>query len=477
MTRRADEVVAGLRARRARAVGARRPSSSSRGRSTAAAEALERAIARGAARRPRRQRPPRRRQLRRRRGDGAARGPRRPTAPGRGRSPRFRPRSARRPADARAERRDALAGARRRSPTRRPSARRETTLVIVWGDVRTPGRLRGAARHAARAGDRAPAGGATEPVGLVFPGGPAGPPLAAERARHAARPRGARARAAPRSAPAAMLVVGASACPVAIAASVARLLRARELRAVPAVHGRHRRASRAIAARRSRTAARGRATCATCTTWPASCPATATARTAAAPPPSRRGFVEAIGGVVEAHVGSLGLSVARRCATPTRSLLARRSARRSRRPSWSSCGEAAEGRNDLVVLVLATIASYPLGLWLGNPGCCRCSTRCRPTASSCNRLRRGERGGGGAGDAVVGGDARDRRHDRASCGGRRTWPTWCGTATPYKDEMFRWIRTGRGAEGNIRLFLPHAPAAHRDLRDARPRAPPASARS
>src|SRR5512139_3614294 len=55
----------------------------------------------------------------------------------------------------------------------------ETTLVTLWGDVRRPG------VHEVPLGtplgrviDEA-GGGATEPVGLVFPGGPAGPPLPA----------------------------------------------------------------------------------------------------------------------------------------------------------------------------------------------------------------------------------------------------------------------------------------------------------
>ena len=55
----------------------------------------------------------------------------------------------------------------------------ESTLVTFWGDVPLARRARGAARHAAR-GRRSSehASGATEPIGLVFPAGPAGSPAA-----------------------------------------------------------------------------------------------------------------------------------------------------------------------------------------------------------------------------------------------------------------------------------------------------------
>jgi hypothetical protein len=110
-------------------------------------------------------------------------------------------------------------------------------------------------------------------------------------------------------------------------------------------------------------------------------------------------------------------------------------------------------RNDLVVLVLATVVSYPLGLWIGNRWLLPVLNATPAYAVLVNRLRRGERGG-----AV-----------RAMLWWAVTlavvatvsfvwWPqpiqgvVWNGAA--YKAEMFRWIRTGQGAEGNIRLFLP-----------------------
>jgi hypothetical protein len=110
-------------------------------------------------------------------------------------------------------------------------------------------------------------------------------------------------------------------------------------------------------------------------------------------------------------------------------------------------------RNDLVVLVLATVVSYPLGLWLRDPWLLPALNALPAYAVLVNRLRRGERGGAvramlwwAATLAIVGTIA------------LVWWPqnvsevVWNGTQ--YKSEMFRWIRTGRGAEGNVRLFLP-----------------------
>ena len=99
--------------------------------------------------------------------------------------------------------------------------RDETTLVSVWGDVRQPG------VHEVRLGtplgrviERA--GGAREPIGLVFPGGPAGAPLPASPPSTLRSTPTRSARPAALSAGAAILVAGASACPLALGGSVMR---------------------------------------------------------------------------------------------------------------------------------------------------------------------------------------------------------------------------------------------------------------
>jgi hypothetical protein len=110
-------------------------------------------------------------------------------------------------------------------------------------------------------------------------------------------------------------------------------------------------------------------------------------------------------------------------------------------------------RGDLILLVLATVASFPLGLWIGKAWLLPVLNALPAYAVLAYRLLRGERGGAvramlwwAVTLALVGTIA------------LVWWPkplgdvVWHGAA--YKNEMFRWIRTGRGAEGNIRLFLP-----------------------
>jgi hypothetical protein len=110
-------------------------------------------------------------------------------------------------------------------------------------------------------------------------------------------------------------------------------------------------------------------------------------------------------------------------------------------------------RNDLVVLILATVASYPIGLLLGQPWLLPILNALPAYLVLVHRLRRGERGGAvramlwwAATLAIVGTVI------------LVWWPEPTGTLVlngpAYKSEMFGWIRTGRGAEGNIRLFLP-----------------------
>jgi NADH-quinone oxidoreductase subunit F len=95
--------------------------------------------------------------------------------------------------------------------------RGERTLVTVWGDVRRPGVYEvPLGMPLARVVEEA--GGALEPVGLVFPGGPAGPPLTASGLDTPLEPAALAARGTSLGA-GAVLVVGASACPVGVAAS------------------------------------------------------------------------------------------------------------------------------------------------------------------------------------------------------------------------------------------------------------------
>jgi hypothetical protein len=110
-------------------------------------------------------------------------------------------------------------------------------------------------------------------------------------------------------------------------------------------------------------------------------------------------------------------------------------------------------RNDLIVLILATVASYPLGLALGQPWLLPFLNSLPAYVVLVHRLRKGERGGAvramlwwAATVAVAGTVA------------FVWWPEPLGrlvvSGPAYKNEMFHWIRTGQGSEGNIRRFLP-----------------------
>ncbi len=110
-------------------------------------------------------------------------------------------------------------------------------------------------------------------------------------------------------------------------------------------------------------------------------------------------------------------------------------------------------RTDLVVLVLATSLSHPLGLWLGQPWLLPFLNALPGYAVLLHRLRRGERGGAVRAMlwwAVI----------LALTGTLLLvwWPQPVGSLVvhgpEYRQEMFDWIRTGQGTEGNIRLFLP-----------------------
>jgi NADH:ubiquinone oxidoreductase subunit F (NADH-binding) len=96
--------------------------------------------------------------------------------------------------------------------------RSESTFVTVWGDVARPG------VHEVPLGTPVDevihrAGGALEPVGLAFPGGPASRPLTVDELDLPLEPAALRAAGSALGA-ATLLVVGASACPLAVAASL-----------------------------------------------------------------------------------------------------------------------------------------------------------------------------------------------------------------------------------------------------------------
>jgi NADH-quinone oxidoreductase subunit F len=95
----------------------------------------------------------------------------------------------------------------------------ETTLVTLWGDVRRPGVIEvplGTTLRRVIEENAEP----VEEIGLVFPGGPSAPPLAAPDLDVPLDPEALRARGTALGT-GAVLVVGASACPMAVAASAA----------------------------------------------------------------------------------------------------------------------------------------------------------------------------------------------------------------------------------------------------------------
>lgn len=96
----------------------------------------------------------------------------------------------------------------------------ETTFVTIWGDVRRPGVCEVPLGTPIRDLIEKQGGGTPDGVGLVFPGGPAGPPLGPDEIDTPLDPDALRAAGTTLGA-ATLLVVGSSACPLAVAASVA----------------------------------------------------------------------------------------------------------------------------------------------------------------------------------------------------------------------------------------------------------------
>jgi NADH:ubiquinone oxidoreductase subunit F (NADH-binding) len=98
--------------------------------------------------------------------------------------------------------------------------RTDATLVTLWGDVQRPGVYEVPLGTPLRRVINTFGGGPTDGLGLVFPGGSAGPPLTAAELDTPVDPDALR-QAGTALGTAAILVVGASACPLAVAASVA----------------------------------------------------------------------------------------------------------------------------------------------------------------------------------------------------------------------------------------------------------------
>ncbi len=110
-------------------------------------------------------------------------------------------------------------------------------------------------------------------------------------------------------------------------------------------------------------------------------------------------------------------------------------------------------RTDLILLVVATVASYPLGLWLERPWLLPLLNALPGYVVLIHRLRKGERGGA----------VRAMLWWAVALALTGTvlfvwWPHPLGSVVingpEYKQRMFDWIRTGQGPEGNLRLFLP-----------------------
>jgi hypothetical protein len=110
-------------------------------------------------------------------------------------------------------------------------------------------------------------------------------------------------------------------------------------------------------------------------------------------------------------------------------------------------------RNDIIVLILATAASFPLGLAIGQPWLLPILNALPAYVVAVHRLRKGERGGAvrtaiwwAAALAIAG---------TASLS---LWPTETGglilNGPEFREYMVDWIRSGRGTESSLSLFLP-----------------------
>lgn len=110
-------------------------------------------------------------------------------------------------------------------------------------------------------------------------------------------------------------------------------------------------------------------------------------------------------------------------------------------------------RNDIIVLILTTMVSFPLGLALGQAWLLPILNAIPVYIVLVHRLRKGERGGAvrtaiwWAGALAMAGTV---------C--LALWPgeteTLVLNGPEYRDAMLEWIRTGRGTEGSLGVFLP-----------------------
>ncbi len=110
-------------------------------------------------------------------------------------------------------------------------------------------------------------------------------------------------------------------------------------------------------------------------------------------------------------------------------------------------------RNDIIVLILTTVVSFPLGLALGQAWLLPVLNALPVYIVLVHRLRKGERGGAvrtaiwWAGALAVSGTV-----------SLAVWPVETGAlilgGPDYQTRMFEWIRIGGGPEGSLSLFLP-----------------------